>query len=76
MFTLQGNFGPFEEKIEVKVPLWLAISLKQKEKCTIVVPDWLTVQYLREKVDEEKKSAEFQELHFHYIEVALMLFEW
>ena len=47
-----------------------------KEKCTILIPDWLSVKYLQEKVAEERTSSQFQEIEFYYTEIALMLFEW
>ena len=72
---MKGTYGPFEVKVEVKVPLWFAISLKQKQKCSIKIPDWLSVAYLQDKVAEEKISPSFQDVDFHYIEIALMLFD-
>ena len=28
---------------QVNVPLWLAISLKQRKKCTIILPVWMNL---------------------------------
>lgn len=38
-----GDFGPFFPQIPTKVPLWLAVALKKRSKCTIRTPDWMTV---------------------------------
>jgi GINS complex subunit 2 len=40
---VQGDFGPFFPQIPTKVPLWLAVALKKRSKCTIRTPDWMTV---------------------------------
>ncbi len=40
---LQGDFGPFNPSMHTKVPLWLAINLKQRHKCRIEAPSWLCV---------------------------------
>jgi GINS complex subunit 2 len=39
----RGDFGPFFPQIPTKVPLWLAVALKKRSKCTIRTPDWMTV---------------------------------
>jgi len=58
------------------MPLWFAVSLVHKQKCKITIPEWLTVPYLEVKVRDEKSASIFEEMPFHYIEVALILFEW
>jgi len=39
---LQGTFGPFSPSMPVKVPLWLALALKEATKCDIQCPEWMT----------------------------------
>ncbi|KAG7378868.1 DNA replication complex GINS protein PSF2 [Phytophthora pseudosyringae] len=68
-----GNFGPFQPGITTHVPLWLAIMLKQLNKCRILAPSWLSVDYLASKLEREKTSDAFEELPFHYLEVASLL---
>lgn len=53
---ISGDVGPFRAGIPVAVPLWVAISLRQKEKCTIVAPEWMDVEILEAKLEEEKNS--------------------
>jgi hypothetical protein len=58
------------------VPLWLAVALKKRGKCTIRTPDWMTVDRLTQVLDAERESPkEFQPLPFHYIEISKLLFD-
>ena len=41
MDVYQGDIGPFNPGLQTKVPLWLAMSLKQRQKCRIIAPDWM-----------------------------------
>ena len=43
VFVLQGDFGPFNPSMHTTVPLWLALNLKQRHKCRIEPPQWLSV---------------------------------
>nr|AAD38294.1 unknown protein [Oryza sativa Japonica Group] len=71
-----GDFGPFFPQIASKVPLWLAVALKKRGKCTIRTPDWMTVDRLTQVLDAERESPkEFQPLPFHYIEISKLLFD-
>lgn len=33
LHLIQGDFGPFVPQARAKVPLWLAITLKKRQKC-------------------------------------------
>ncbi|EGZ19885.1 hypothetical protein PHYSODRAFT_328060 [Phytophthora sojae] len=70
---ISGDFGPFQPGITTHVPLWLAIMLKQLNKCRILAPSWLSVDYLMSRLEREKASDAFEELPFHYLEVASLL---
>jgi GINS complex subunit 2 len=37
----QGDFGPFRPQTPVDVPLWLAVTLKKRQKCQIQQPEWM-----------------------------------
>lgn len=39
----QGDLGPFNPGLPVQVPLWLAINLKQRQKCRLLPPEWMDV---------------------------------
>lgn len=57
-----------------QVPLWIALILKSRDKCNIVPPDWLKVQYLKEKYDEEvKKPHKFSNLPMNWLEISKIL---
>ncbi|KAJ3676430.1 hypothetical protein LUZ60_003842 [Juncus effusus] len=73
---LCGDFGPFFPQIASKVPLWLAVALKRRGKCTIRTPDWLTVDKLTQVLEAERESPrEFQPLPFHYVEISRLLLD-
>lgn len=40
---VQGSFGPFDPNTTVRVPLWLALQLRKREKCRVHWPRWLSV---------------------------------
>lgn len=39
----QGDLGPFNPGLPVDVPVWLALNLKQRQRCRIVPPAWMDV---------------------------------
>lgn len=39
----QGVFGPFYPQITTQVPMWLAVAMKKRGKCTIRPPEWMSV---------------------------------
>ena len=41
----------------MKVPIWLAIYLRKRNKCRIIAPEWLNIEYLSEKLKEEKTKV-------------------
>ena len=46
----------------LQVPLWLAQVLKKRQKCQIIPPEWLNVEFLNEK-KEGAYTAERSDLH-------------
>ncbi|XP_020594879.1 DNA replication complex GINS protein PSF2-like [Phalaenopsis equestris] len=38
-----GDFGPFFPQISAKVPIWLAVALKKRGKCSVRPPEWMSV---------------------------------
>ncbi|KAL6126631.1 hypothetical protein ACLB2K_074677 [Fragaria x ananassa] len=71
-----GDFGPFFPQMPAQVPLWLAIALKKRGKCTIRLPDWMSVENLSQTLEAERDSQEsFQVLPFHYVEISRLLFD-
>jgi len=73
---ISGVYGPFVPPTKTRVPLWLAVNLKQKMKCRIIPPNWLSVDYLKEKVDSEVLNPDqFTDVPFRYTEVAKVLLD-
>ncbi|KAI9025827.1 Psf2-domain-containing protein [Phycomyces nitens] len=72
---IQKSVGPFRPPLQSKVPLWLAILMKKQQKCTIVCPEWLTVECLKDRLEEEENDADFSKLPFHYMEMAQLILE-
>lgn len=49
-----GNYE-FVAHREVEVSLWLALMLKEKEKCRIIHPPWMELKFLEDLCDRQKK---------------------
>lgn len=64
----------FTPGLPVTVPFWLALHLRIQDKCKIVPPEWMNVESLRLVLQKEKDDAgQFEELPFHYVEIAEQL---
>lgn len=58
----------------IEVPLWVALILRAQDKCNIIPPLWLSVSYLREKYEEEKRYTElFSDLPWNWLEISNIL---
>ncbi|KAK5581901.1 hypothetical protein RB653_003481 [Dictyostelium firmibasis] len=74
LIFLSGEYGPFVPSFPIDIPLWLAISLKKKKKCTITPPDWMTYNKLQSRYQEENKINDgFVELPENFIEISILL---
>ena len=51
---LNGDFGPFHSNLAIDVPLWLALALKERRKCRIEAPMWMSIDMLKVTLAEEK----------------------
>lgn len=40
---LGGVYGPLRPPTQAKVPLWLALNLKRRKRCSVVCPEWLQI---------------------------------
>ncbi|EZA53178.1 hypothetical protein DMN91_004907 [Ooceraea biroi] len=71
---ISGSVGPFRAGLPVKVPIWLAVSLKQKQKCRIVGQEWMDMEGLNERKEMEKMSKLFTEMSsYHYMDESQIL---
>ena len=69
-----GTFGPFKPNKAVNVPLWLAIQFKKKNKCKIIPPIWMDVDFLTNKLECEKSSSSLGDLTYYFYEICQILF--
>ncbi|KAL1449229.1 hypothetical protein WDU94_000451 [Cyamophila willieti] len=73
---ISGDVGPFRAGIPVKVPLWLAINLKQRQKCRMVMPEWMSLDTLSQIKEDEKGSRFFIKMPSeHYMEMSHMILD-
>ncbi|XP_017773934.1 PREDICTED: probable DNA replication complex GINS protein PSF2 [Nicrophorus vespilloides] len=71
---ISGDVGPFRAGLPVQVPLWMAVNLKQQQKCKIQAPDWMDVDVLETIKDREKVSRNFIKMPSeHYMVEAKLL---
>ncbi|CAD8153314.1 unnamed protein product [Paramecium octaurelia] len=74
---ISGYFGPFKINQIVEVPLWVAIELKKKNKCRVIPPEWLTIERLQQKLDEETiNELELARMDQYYFEISSILFSY
>lgn len=59
IYLIGGDLGPFNPGLSVNVPVWLALNLKQRQKCRIVPPEWMCVEKLEEMRELERKEDAF-----------------
>ena len=70
---ISGSFGPLQAGFPCEVPLWLAITLRKRGKCTIAVPEWMSVRSLEQNIANERNQSTFEKLPFHYREISQLL---
>ncbi|KFQ32281.1 DNA replication complex GINS protein PSF2, partial [Merops nubicus] len=69
-----GDLGPFNPGLPVEVPVWLAINLKQRQKCRLIPPDWMDVEKLEEIRDRERQEDTFTPMPSpYYMELTKLL---
>jgi len=78
MHFIYRDIGPFEPSVDVKVPLWLAITLKKRLKCNIVPPEWLSTEQIQALAKHEELLREgFQQLPSpHFMEITFQLLKY
>ncbi|KAI0033755.1 hypothetical protein K488DRAFT_84600 [Vararia minispora EC-137] len=72
---ISGAYGPLRPPNKAKVPLWMAMNLKLKKKCHIVAPDWLSVEYLQDKLLQETNAEGFSALPLRFAEMSKVLLD-
>ncbi|KAG9317379.1 Psf2-domain-containing protein [Chiua virens] len=72
---ISGAYGPLRPPNKCRIPLWMAMNLKMKKKCHIVPPDWLTVEFLQDRLSEETAESGFSRLPFRFAEIAKVILD-
>lgn len=72
---LDGIYGPLRPPTQARVPLWLALNLKKRKRCSIVCPDWLLIEQLKKSLQLETMQDEFAPLPLHYLTISKVLLE-
>ena len=72
---ISSEYGPFDRRIPMSVPLWMALHLEQHGKCQIIAPPWLAVEALRSKIREEREKGAnmFAPIDEYILQVGLIL---
>lgn len=56
IFLISGEVGPFRAGLPVNIPIWMALNLRQRQKCRIMAPDWMDPEKLEQIKEEESES--------------------
>jgi len=73
---ISGDIGPFIAGHPHSVPLWVALNLRQRQKCRLLPPSWMSVGELERIKQEEKESAIFVEMPSpQYREITQMILD-
>lgn len=71
---ISGTIGPFRAGIPLHIPLWIAIHLRKQQKCRIVTPEWMEVEFLEDLKEEEKRTNGFLKMPSpHYMIIAKLV---
>ncbi|KAL0270669.1 UNVERIFIED_CONTAM: hypothetical protein PYX00_008004 [Menopon gallinae] len=73
IFFIVDEVGPFRAGMPLRVPIWLAINLKSRQKCRIIPPDWMDLEKLEELKEEEIRSDYFCKVPSEYYIVITQL---
>uniref|UniRef100_A0A6J0UTW1 GINS complex subunit 2 n=1 Tax=Pogona vitticeps TaxID=103695 RepID=A0A6J0UTW1_9SAUR len=77
IYLIGGDLGPFNPGLPVEVPLWLAISLKQRQKCRLMPPEWMDIEKLEQIREQERKEDTFTPMPSpYYMELTKLLLNY
>uniref|UniRef100_A0AC34REX9 DNA replication complex GINS protein PSF2 n=1 Tax=Panagrolaimus sp. JU765 TaxID=591449 RepID=A0AC34REX9_9BILA len=68
-----GSTNAFEPGIPMKVPVWLALHLRKRQKCVINPPSWMNLAELQQMATSEAKSDGFSEIPERFFEMSHVL---
>ncbi|XP_042336665.1 DNA replication complex GINS protein PSF2 isoform X2 [Sceloporus undulatus] len=77
IYLIGGDLGPFNPGLPVQVPLWLAINLKQRQKCRLIPPEWMDVEKLEQIREQERNEDTFTPMPSpYYMELTKLLLNY
>ncbi|XP_035773093.1 probable DNA replication complex GINS protein PSF2 [Anopheles albimanus] len=62
IYLISGTIEPFRGGTPLYVPLWLAVHLRQQQKCRIIAPHWMDIDLLEDIKEAEKREATFTKM--------------
>lgn len=73
---ITGNFGPFAPGVPLKIPIWMALNLKNRGLVIVHQPKWMRADKLKEWLESENadNTNAIAPLHYHYREISRMVF--
>lgn len=72
LLTSQRSVSPLKVMMDIEVPLWIALILKEQDKCNLIPPPWLNWSNLNRVYKEEVHNKyRFSQLPWNWQEVAL-----
>lgn len=74
MTLLQGTIGPVAALQRTEVPMWLAILLRRQQRCTVLIPSWLSKDTIKGWIsDERRRTDSLTPLPWHWYSIGLVL---
>jgi GINS complex subunit 2 len=74
-----NSVGPFYAGVNTTVPLWIALYLRKRNLCRLVIPEWMSLENLKNVLDAEvadkEKFSNYDSLPFRYKEISRSIFQ-
>ena len=68
------SVGPFYAGISTSVPLWIAVYLRRRNFCRLILPSWMSLDNLKAVLEMEvankDKFSDYESLPFRYKEIS------
>lgn len=66
---IEKNFGPYFPLAIYRVPVYIALILKDSNQCRIRIPDFYDEEYLKDLIKREEENEEYQIIHPYFFEL-------
>lgn len=75
----RNSIGPFYAGVSTTVPLWIALYLRKRNLCRLIVPAWMSLENLKRvleaEVADKDKFSDYTVLPFRYKEISRSIFQ-